>query len=675
MEELHRFIEGKADFTGNVQTSIMALDVLFHHFPAMSHPVIGRSFFMRDGAVPLGGGVEMWRGIFQSVRPGSGKLFLNVDVAASAFVRPLPLPDYVADVLGRATQDLQRHPLNDQDRRKVERMLKMVQIETTHRPERRKYRILTVSTDPASRLQFTQSDGTKITVVEYFKTTYGKALFYPNLPCVGVGDVKKGIFLPMEICKIVEGQRYSKKLDEKQTAAMIRQTASKPRDRLNATLACVDRLKFGENSYLDAFGVKVNSSMSQADARRLTSPKLVCNQTSRGGNTAIVDNGSWDLRDRRYVSLAKLNNWAVIPFCGPRDVDFDTVKRFITELTEQCKKSGVNVANPNPFVEKPVGRTCDISRVIDSVIQQVQNKMKAPPQLIIAIVAFANPIYHDIKKYLELAGGPGIPSQVLLLKHVKAAQAQYCASVSLQINTKLGGLNWNLSRNDLPFLSAAPTIIFGADVTHPSPGENEKPSIAAVVASMSQDGTRYSTQLRKQASRTEIIEDLDEMVIALLKRFYTATKCQPRQILFYRDGVSEGQFRAVQESEINAIRKACHRLNPGYNPKITFVVVQKRHHTRFYGINQQDTDRSGNLKSGLVVDSIVTHPTQFCFYLQSHRGIVGTCRPAYYHVLCDENNFTADSLQRLTFNLCHILQRATKTVSYCTPGKCLIFLR
>ncbi|KAI9140304.1 argonaute-like protein [Paraphysoderma sedebokerense] len=132
--------------------------------------------------------------------------------------------------------------------------------------------------------------------------------------------------------------------------------------------------------------------------------------------------------------------------------------------------------------------------------------------------------------------------------------------------------------------------------------------------------------------------------------------------------IYSGQFRAVQESEINAIRKACHRLHPSYNPKITFVVVQKRHHTRFYGINQQDMDKSGNLKSGLVVDSVVTHPTQFCFYLQSQRGIVGTCKPAYYHVLCDENNFTPDSLQRLTFNLCHILQRATKAVSYCTPA-------
>ena len=32
----------------------------------------------------------------------------------------------------------------------------------------------------------------------------------------------------------------------------------------------------------------------------------------------------------------------------------------------------------------------------------------------------------------------------------------------------------------IPFVSDVPTIIFGADVTHPQPGEDSSPSIAAV---------------------------------------------------------------------------------------------------------------------------------------------------------------------------------------------------
>jgi eukaryotic translation initiation factor 2C len=32
----------------------------------------------------------------------------------------------------------------------------------------------------------------------------------------------------------------------------------------------------------------------------------------------------------------------------------------------------------------------------------------------------------------------------------------------------------------IPLLTDVPTIVFGADVTHPSPGEDASPSIAAV---------------------------------------------------------------------------------------------------------------------------------------------------------------------------------------------------
>lgn len=54
-----------------------------------------------------------------------------------------------------------------------------------------------------------------------------------------------------------------------------------------------------------------------------------------------------------------------------------------------------------------------------------------------------------------------------------------------------------------------------------------------------------------------------------------------RHIIMFRDGVSEGQFQTVLAHELRAIREACIKLEPQYQPGISFVVVQKRHHTRF----------------------------------------------------------------------------------------------
>ena len=49
--------------------------------------------------------------------------------------------------------------------------------------------------------------------------------------------------------------------------------------------------------------------------------------------------------------------------------------------------------------------------------------------------------------------------------------------------------------------------------------------------------------------------------------------------------------------------QACASLEPNYQPPVTFIVVQKRHHTRLFANNHRDrtsTDKSGNILPGKV---------------------------------------------------------------------------
>ena len=98
-------------------------------------------------------------------------------------------------------------------------------------------------------------------------------------------------------------------------------------------------------------------------------------------------------------------------------------------------------------------------------------------------------------------------------------------------------------------------------------------------------------------------------------------------------------------------------------------MVQKRHHTRLFFTprNEKEVTRSGNVPPGTTVDHGITHPTEFDFYLCSHQGIQGTSRPSHYHVLWDENMFSADDLQNLTYQLCHTYARCTRSVSIPAP--------
>ncbi|KAF5206942.1 argonaute [Thalictrum thalictroides] len=265
---------------------------------------------------------------------------------------------------------------------------------------------------------------------------------------------------------------------------------------------------------------------------------------------------------------------------------------------------------------------------------------------------------------------------------------QYLENVSLKINVKAGGRNTVLLdalNKKIPLVSENPTIIFGADVTHPSPGEDSSPSIAAVVASMDwPEVTKYRGLVSAQTHRQELIQDLYKvvndpqkgavhsgMIRELLIQFRKSTNRKPERIIFYRDGVSEGQFNQVLLYELDAIRKACASLEEGYLPPVTFVVVQKRHHTRLFPAdhgNRNSTDKSGNILPGTVVDTHICHPSEFDFYLCSHAGIQGTSRPTHYHVLWDENKFTSDLMQTLTNNLCYTYARCTRSVSVVPPA-------
>ncbi|RXG58678.1 Protein argonaute-2, partial [Armadillidium vulgare] len=117
------------------------------------------------------------------------------------------------------------------------------------------------------------------------------------------------------------------------------------------------------------------------------------------------------------------------------------------------------------------------------------------------------------------------------------------------------------------------------------------------------------------------------------------------------------------------MREACIKLEADYKPGITYIAVQKRHHTRlFCSDKREQSGKSGNIPAGTTVDVGITHPTEFDFYLCSHQGIQGTSRPSHYHVLWDDNHFDSDELQCLTYQLCHTYVRCTRSVSIPAPA-------
>eukprot|EP00268_Persea_americana_P054733 TRINITY_DN629_c0_g1_i2.p1 TRINITY_DN629_c0_g1~~TRINITY_DN629_c0_g1_i2.p1 ORF type:complete len:1112 (-),score=207.79 TRINITY_DN629_c0_g1_i2:475-3810(-) len=686
LHHLELFLSGKqADAP---QEALQVLDIVLRELPTARYCPIGRSFYSPDlgRRQNLGDGLESWRGFYQSIRPTQMGLSLNIDMSSTAFIEPLPVIDFVAQLLNR--KDVFGRPLSDSDRVKIKKALRGVRVEVTHRGNmRRKYRISGLTSQTTRELTFRVDDrGTMKSVVQYFQETYGIAIQHTTWPCLQVGNPQRPNYLPMEVCKIVEGQRYSKRLNEKQITNLLKVTCQRPQERELDILETVHHNAYHEDPYAKEFGIKIDDKLASVEARILPPPWLKYNDTGREKD-CLPQVGQWNMKNKRMVNGGNVNNWMCINFS--RNVQDSLATGFCTELAHMCKISGVAFA-PIPILPPYNSRPDHVERALKTRYQDamtiLQPQGKELDLLIVILPDNNGSLYGDLKRICETE--LGIVSQCCLTKHVFKMNPQYLANVALKINVKVGGRNTVLmdaiSRR-IPLVSDKPTIIFGADVTHPHPGEDSSPSIAAVVASQDwPEVTKYAGLVCAQAHRQELIQDLFKvyqdsvrgtvyggMIRELLISFRRATGQKPQRIIFYRDGVSEGQFYQVLLYELDAIRRACESLEPNYQPPVTFVVVQKRHHTRLFANNHSDrhsVDKSGNILPGTVVDTKICHPTEFDFYLCSHAGIQGTSRPAHYHVLWDENKFTADGLQSLTNNLCYTYARCTRSVSIVPPA-------
>ncbi|XP_010259157.1 PREDICTED: protein argonaute 10-like isoform X2 [Nelumbo nucifera] len=674
LHHLGQFLAGKR--ADSSQEALQILDIVLRELSTRRYCPVGRSFFSPNIRNPqqLGEGLESWCGFYQSIRPTQMGLSLNIDMSSAAFIEPLPVVEFIAQLLGK---NVLSRPLSDSDCVKIKKTLRGVKVEVTHRGNvRRKYRVSGLTTQPTRELVFPVDDkSTMKSVVEYFQEMYSFTIQHSHLPCLQVGNDKKANYLPMEACKIVEGQRYTKRLNERQITALLKVTCQRPRNRENDILQTVQHNSYGQDPYAKEFGIKISEKLASVEARILPAPWLKYHDTGKEKD-CLPHVGQWNMMNKKMINGSTVSRWACINFS--RSVQESVARGFCNGLAQMCQISGMEF-NPEPVIPIYTTRPEQVEKALKHVYHAAMNKLKGKElELLLVILPDNNGSLYDL----------GLISQCCLTKHVFKINKQYLANVALKINVKMGGRNTVLLDAiswRIPLVSDIPTIIFGADVTHPENGEDSSPSIAAVVASQDwPEVSKYAGLVCAQAHRQELIQDLYKtwhdpvhgtvsggMIRDLLISFRKATGQKPLRIIFYRDGVSEGQFYQVLLYELDAIRKACASLEPNYQPPVTFVVVQKRHHTRLFANNHRDrssTDKSGNILPGTVVDSKICHPTEFDFYLCSHAGIQGTSRPAHYHVLWDENNFTADGIQSLTNNLCYTYARCTRSVSVVPPA-------
>ena len=427
-------------------------------------------------------------------------------------------------------------------------------------------------------------------------------------------------------------------------------------------------------------------------------------------STVLPRMGSWNFEGLRLYQPVRFElRWQCLSFAtgNPKNRTLDKILSDFQVMMTDC-----GIKSQPPLVwRSSTGDLQSIKTLLDRVSGREDNsdastqkrtgsnafagpsmvkKASKSDLLLIILPSHATELYRTIKTIADTKLGIHTVCVVGDVKKFYGDKtAQYNANVILKINLKLDGINHKLSNDNqaLGLIGDGTTMVVGIDVTHPSPGSMEgAPSIFAVVASrdrsLSQWPVRFGVQKK---SCEEVISNKPRLITMfreLLEVWQAKNRKYPENIIVYRDGVSEGQYNAVIEQELAVLREACSSCHTR-NPRLTLIVVAKRHHTRFYPTERDYADSTNNAKCGTVVDRGITQAQTWDFFLQSHSVIKGgtnkpsgTARPAHYVVLHDEvfeERFKsnpadkADQLQQITHNMCYLYGPATKAISICPP--------
>lgn len=683
--------------------TIQALNVLMTHGPGSDSNIAtaGGNKFYPFGNHPqvqfadLGSGLQALRGYFTSVRTSVNRLLVNVNVATGAFYKPGPLLDMMREFTGGAP------PANDFQYRKLAAFVRLLKIETNYLPDRktkgtkRKVHVIT-NLSPfnknSTNITFIETDKNgktnKVSIADYFKKQYDINLSAAQAPVVNYGTKEDPKWIPAELCSVVPGQLAKRLLLGPQTSEMIRFAARRPHQNAESItgdglkVAKINPMANGLNVALSKFGIKVDPQLLTVPGRILDAPNL---QYKSG--TAKPSGGAWNLNpeklgDKPFRIVAKsLGSWNTLVInSGNRDTVYggiQSVKDHLKLFSNALKTYGLN---PGEIQEPAVINVPfndlnnkEFAKIQAQITDALRSKFKTKPNFLFVLLPSDNATLYDAIKFV-CDCQHGIPNICNIGQKFskERGQMQYFANVAMKFNQKLGGVNHTVDAKKLSPLDPQ-TILFGIDVTHPSPGSADSaPSIAGVVASVDAVFSQYPASMRTQKGRVEMVNELEEMIVERLKLWQKRNQNRlPNKVIVYRDGVSEGQYRLVLENELPAFEKAFDKLYgaKAKHPKISIVVVGKRHHTRFYPTHVNDTDgKTGNPMPGTVVDRGVTGEKLFDFFLLAHQGLQGTSKPAHYVVIKDDIKLGADQLQSLTHNLCYTFARATRSVSICPPA-------
>lgn len=300
-----------------------------------------------------------------------------------------------------------------------------------------------------------------------------------------------------------------------------------------------------------------------------------------------VRDGGWNLLGQQFNRGAKLGGiFTGFQIQEGQQAPSASFGQCLTMVASQLKTYGIKINDQKPpLALLPLGplikeNTDRIKAALDAKFRDMASKgvlwclisIPRKDNLLYSLVKLMGDVKYGIQTVLIKDENcrkivPGHPDHGPDLGLVGNLALKFCA--------KSMGQAWSVDQKHLKLIDKD-TMVVGIDVAHPSPDSQSKaPSIAAIVSSYDANLSAWTADVRIQASRAEMVEGLTELMKGRLEVFRKKNSGRlPTKILIYRDGVSEGQFKLVLNTEFPSIVKAFETLygDQKKHPKVSIIV-------------------------------------------------------------------------------------------------------